>query len=142
MVTLKVNFEEETGLDAVDPLGDLTISDGVSTITIKTTYLDSWLAALIAGYNQSRVANHVTVEISEEPQPLLIDVSSEGLLSISYEDQTLIPQAREDLKAALKRAAESLLNALNPLPDVRRNTFLDPIREFISTETGEKRDVP
>ena len=41
MVTLKMSFEKETGLDAIDPLGDLTISDGVSTITIKTTYLDS-----------------------------------------------------------------------------------------------------
>ena len=35
MVTLKMSFEMETGLDAIDPLGDLTISDGVSTITIK-----------------------------------------------------------------------------------------------------------
>jgi len=95
--------------------------------------LDSWLAALIAGYNQSREANHVTVEISEEPQPLLIDVTPEGLLSISYGNKTLTPQAREDLKEALTRAAESFLCALDPLPDIQRNTFLNPIREFIST---------
>jgi hypothetical protein len=133
MFTLKVNFEKETGLDAIDPLGDLTISDGVSTITVKTTYLDSWLAALVAGYNQAREANHVTVEVPEEPQPLLIDVTPEGLLSISYENQTLIPQAPKELKAALRRAAQTLLSAVDTLPDSQRNTFLDPIREFIST---------
>jgi hypothetical protein len=132
MVALKVSFEKETGLDAIDPLGDLTISDGVSTITIKTTYLDSWLAALVAGYNQTRDANHVTVEVSEEPQPLFIDATPEGLLSISYENQTLIPQAPKELKAALKRAAQSLLSAVDPLPDGQRNTFLNPIREFVS----------
>jgi len=133
MLTVNVAFEKESGLDAIDPLGDLTISDGTSTITIKTTYLDSWLAALVAGCNQTREADHVVVEISEEPQPLLIDVTPEGLLSISYENQTLTPQAPKNLKAGLRRAAQSLLGAVDTLPDSQRNTFLDPIREFIST---------
>ncbi len=133
MLTVNVAFEKESGLDAIDSLGDLTISDGISTITIKTTYLDSWLAALVAGYNQTREADHVVLEISEEPQPLLIDVTPEGLLSISYENQTLAPQAPNNLKAGLRQAAESLLGAVDTLPDSQRNTFLDPIREFIST---------
>ncbi len=133
MLTVNVAFEKESGLDAIDSLGDLTISDGISTITIKTTYLDSWLAALVAGYNQTREADHVVLEISEEPQPLLIDVTPEGLLSISYENQTLAPQAPNNLKAGLRHAAESLLGAVDTLPDSQRNTFLDPIREFIST---------
>ena len=133
MLTVNVAFEKESGLDAIDSLGDLTISDGISTITIKTTYLDSWLAALVAGYNQTREADHVVLEISEEPQPLLIDVTPEGLLSISYENQTLAPQAPNNLKAGLRQAAESLLGAVDTLPDSQRNTFLDLIREFIST---------
>jgi hypothetical protein len=136
MLNINIDFEKETGLDAIDPLGDLTISDGISSIAIKTTYLDSWLAALISGYNQSRDANRVAVEISEEPQPLLIEVTPAGLLSISYENQTLVPQPPQDLKAALRGAAQYLLKALDSLPDSQRNTFLDPIREFISTESN------
>jgi hypothetical protein len=132
MLTINVNFEKETVIDAIDPLGDLTISDGISTIVMKTTYLDSWLAALISGYNQSRAANRIAVEISEEPHPLLIEVTPAGLLSISYENQRLVPQPRQDLKAALSDAAQYLLRALGSLPDGLRNTFLDPIREFIS----------
>ena len=91
------------------------------------------MAALVAGYNQTREADHVVVEISEEPQPLLIDVTPEGLLSISHENQALTPQAPNNLKAGLRQAAQSLLGAVDTLPDSQRNTFLDPIRDFIST---------
>jgi hypothetical protein len=132
MLNINIDFEKETGLDAIDPLGDLTISDGISTIAIKATFLDSWLAALISGYNQSRDASRVTVEISEEPQSLLIEVTPAGLLSISCENQKLLPQPPQDLKDALRDAAKTLLKALGSLPDSQRNTFLDPIREFIS----------
>lgn len=132
MLTIKLTFEEETGLDAIDPLGDVTISDGVSAFTIRTTYLDSWLAALISGYNQSRSADSVTVEVSEEPQPIKILGTPAGLLTISYENQTLQPQSAQDLKVALRNAAVDLLKALDGLPNDRRNNFLDPIRKFIA----------
>jgi hypothetical protein len=141
MLTIKITFEEETGHDAIDPLGDLTISDGISTIAIRTTYLDSWLAALISGYNQSRNENHVNVEVSEEPQQISINVLPSGLLSISYENQTLTPQPPQELKFALRGAAQYLLEALDTLPTSWRNTFLDPIREFISTESNGAAEV-
>jgi hypothetical protein len=132
MLTIKIAFEEETGLDAIDPLGDLTISDGASTIAIRTTYLDSWLAALISGYNRSRQTNHINVEVSEERQAISINILPSGLLSISYENQTLMPQLPQEVKVALKGAAQYLLRALDTLPSSHRNAFLDPIRKFIS----------
>jgi hypothetical protein len=133
MIDIKLAFEKEAGLDLMDPLGDITISDGSSSIVLNTTYLDSWLAALIAGYKRVRGANHVSVEVAEEPIALHIEVTPNGLLSISYEDQALIPQPPEALEAALKKASKFLLEALGTLPDGPRNSFLDPIREFIST---------
>lgn len=132
MLTIKLTFEKETGLDAIDPLGDVTISDGVSAFTIRTTYLDSWLAALISGYDQSCSANSVTVEVSEEPKPIKIMVTPTGLLTVSYENQALEPQPAQDLKVALQDAAKDLLKALNGLPNSRRNAFLAPIRKFVS----------
>jgi hypothetical protein len=133
MIDIKLALEKEAGLDLIDPLGDITISDGSSSIVLNTTYLDSWLAALIAGYKRVRGANHVSVEVAEEPIPLHIEVTPNGMLSISYEDQALIPQPPEALEAALKKASKFLLEALGTLPDGPRNSFLDPIREFIST---------
>ncbi len=47
MLTITVTFEEESGLDLDDPLGDISISDDQTTLVLKTTYLDSWLAAMI-----------------------------------------------------------------------------------------------
>jgi len=133
-----LTFEKETGLDVIDPLallplGDITISDGSSSIVLNTIYLDSWLAALIAGYKQVRGANQVPVEVADEPIALHIEVTPKGLLSISYENQALIPQPPEALEAALKKASKFLLEGLGTLPDSPRDSFLDPIRKFIST---------
>jgi hypothetical protein len=79
----------------------------------RTTYLDSWLAALITGYSQILHNKHVILEVSEEPHAMLFDVNGEGLLSISYRGLTLAPQVQEDLKTALMDAARSLLKALS-----------------------------
>jgi len=129
-----LTFEKETGLDVIDPLallplGDITISDGSSSIVLNTIYL----AALIAGYKQVRGANQVPVEVADEPIALHIEVTPKGLLSISYENQALIPQPPEALEAALKKASKFLLEGLGTLPDSPRDSFLDPIRKFIST---------
>lgn len=132
MLAIKLTFEDETGLDVIDPLGDVAISDGVSAFVIRTTYLDSWVAALIFGYDQTRSADSVSVEVSEEPKPITIRGTPPGLFTISYEDQTLQPQSRQDLKVAILNAARDLLTALDKLPNNRRNKFLDPIRQFVA----------
>jgi len=111
---------------AVNANNDLTISDGISTIVARTIFLDSLLAALIFGYNRSSTTNRVVVGISEEPQPLLIETTPEGLLSISYENQRLTPQPRPDLRVALLGAAQYLLRELASFPDSQRNAFSGP----------------
>ena len=133
MVDIKLTFEAETGLDGMDPLGDISISDGSSTIAERTTCLDWWLAALIEGYTQTRVSSHVSVDIRCERAPLHIEVTSNGLLLISYENKALSPQPPKDFEVALKKASRSFLEAIGNLPNAARNTSLDPIREFIST---------
>jgi hypothetical protein len=133
MIDIKLTLDKEIGPDGMDPLGDIAISDGSSTIVERTTYLDSWLAALIEGYNQTKSTNYVTVEVAEERAPIQIEVMSNELLIFSYASQALIPQTPEALETALKKAAKSFLEMIGSWPNARRNTFLDPIREFIST---------
>ncbi len=130
MLTITVTFEEESGLDLDDPLGDISISDDQTTLVLKTTYLDSWLAAMIEAFDQTQSVNHVEVKVAEEPFSLQVDINSLGLLSISYEGRTLTPQPREVVEAALKEAARFLLKSLSTLPDSERNTLLEPIMKF------------
>lgn len=131
MLSVEVNFEEESGRDAIDPLGEIRISDGHSAITIEMTYLDCWLAALIDAYDQTLVAKQVIVDSGVEPRPIQIDVSSDGLLSISYDDVILTPQPREAFKRELRKVSQSFLEAIVGLPGYSRNTTLDPIKKFV-----------
>jgi len=142
MLNIKIDFDQESdGRDEIDPLGDLTISDGASTIFAGTVYLDSFLAGLISAYNQSGAAAHVAVEIMEEPHLLLIETTPEGWLSISYENRKIAPQPRQDLKAALLVAARYLLRSLPGLPGSKRNSFINPIREFVAVQSnGDVKD--
>jgi hypothetical protein len=131
MLTVTFTFEEELDLDANDPLGDLSISDGRSVITIKTTFLDSWLVALIEAHDK-RNEDHMRVEVAEEPFFLRIDVDSSGLLTINDGKLSLSPQSRDAFYRALRTVSESFLRAVLVLPDGHRNTFLEPIKRFVS----------
>jgi len=42
VLTIKPIIDQEDGIDEIDVLGDLLISDSISTIALKTTFLD-WL---------------------------------------------------------------------------------------------------
>jgi len=53
MIDITLAFEKETGLDVVDPLGDVTISDGSSSIVLTTTYLDFMVGRFDCGIQPS-----------------------------------------------------------------------------------------
>jgi hypothetical protein len=133
LIDIKLNLDKEFGPDGMDPLGDIAISDGTSTIVERTTYLDSRLAALIEGYDQTKSTNCVTVEIAEVRAPFRIEVMSDGLLIFSYAGHALIPETPETIETGLMKAARSFLEMIGSWPNAGRNTFLDPIREFISS---------
>jgi hypothetical protein len=132
MLNVSITFDEETKLDAIDLLGDLRISDGHSTIMIATTFLDSWLVALIEAYDQTRTAGHVKVEVPEEHFFLQIDVGVSGLIAISDGKSTLQPQSRDAFYRALRAASEYFLKVVVVLPGSERNTLVETIKMFVS----------
>lgn len=113
----------------MDPLGKLVISDGDSEISIDTTYLDSWLAALIDGLQQLSATGHVRVD-TEEPKPIEIDVVPEGHLLISYKGKQVVAEGLKELELALRAAVSDFLAGIEDCPEASQNRLIDPIRRF------------
>jgi RHS repeat-associated protein len=133
MVKISFTFDDGAGVNAMDPVGDLIISDGRSDVVVKTTYLDSWLEALIRAYKRVRAEEHVTVRVPEEPQPILIDGLPDGRLTITRSGKAVLAEAPEALEAALKAVSRSFLDAIQELPETSRNKIIDPIRQFATS---------
>lgn len=130
MFKINYSFEEESGRDGLDPLGNISISDERSTILLRTTFLDSWFAALVDALEQIQIKKHVSVEIAEEPKALTLDVASGGQVFVTYAHEKVVAQTRQALQAALRTAACSFLAAVVGLPEANSNATLDPIRKF------------
>jgi hypothetical protein len=134
MLTIGCTFDEELGPGGVDPLGDVTISDGHSQIRIENTYLDSWLAALIDALQRLPSTPHVSVE-TEEPKPMQIDVAPDGSVPLTYNGQKVVARDRKELEFAVRSAANAFLEGLKNCSDASQNRILDPIRRFsVTTE--------
>ena len=129
-MTIKLNLDEEYGLDEIDVLGDLKISDGHSTIVVRTTFLDSWLAELINATDGLSKAGYIDVAVPEEPVPMRIELSTDKRVTLSREGQIVVADSISDFNAALKDAAKSLLDAVGELPRSHQNKILDAIREY------------
>jgi hypothetical protein len=130
MLTIKLDLDEEFGVDEIDVLGDLTISDGQSAIVVKATFLDSWLEELVSAANRLPSMGQVAVEAPEEPAPIRIELGSDKRITLSREGQIVVANSMADFNAALKDAAKSLLEKVDNLPRSRQNASLDPIREY------------
>lgn len=130
---IRCDFDPESGRSGIDPLGKLVISDGQSEILIAPTFFDSWLAALIDALERLRSSDHANVEVSEEAEPILVEVSTDGHLVFSHKDRKVIAEGPKEFENALFQAAKSFLDELQDSPDVWRNRFIDPIRRFVMT---------
>jgi len=133
VLTISCIFDEDFEPGGMDPLGKLVISDGESRIVVEPTYLDSWLASFIGALSRPRTTDHVSVEISEEPKPIQIDVTEDGHLAISYKDQKTFAKGPKEIEVALRAAVHSFLDVLKNSPEASQNRFIDPIRRFSAT---------
>jgi hypothetical protein len=136
VLTIKPIVDQEDGIDEIDVLGDLLISDTISTIVLKTTFLDSWLGALIEANAKLRDAGELVVNVSEELVPIQMHLKSDGRVVISYENRMVLAESPEAVDLALKDAAKSLLETVGNLPRSRMNTVLESIRLFSENEHG------
>jgi hypothetical protein len=138
VLTIKPIIDQEDGIDEIDVLGDLLISDAISTIVLKDTFLDSWLGSLIEANAKLRDVEQVVVNVPEEQESIRMQLRCDGLVAISFEDQTLLADSLDAVDLALKDAAKSLLDVVGSSPRSRMNTLLEPIRLFSENARGPR----
>lgn len=129
MLRINYSFDRELGPDGMDSLGDLSISDGRSEITITETYLDSWLAGFVEAISRLNTNRHAAVE-TEEPDLIELDLAADGHLAISFRGQTVIATGTREFESAVRAAVNSFLEVLNKYPDAWKNRDVNAIRRF------------
>ncbi|MEQ8974834.1 MAG: hypothetical protein RIE73_31175 [Coleofasciculus sp. C1-SOL-03] len=122
-------LDEEGGIDPIDPVGDIVISDGDRTIQEESTYLDSWFDALITGAKNITSVNSLVIDIAEEPHALRLTQVLQGL-QISYKDKTIWVAELDEFIKTLKQSATSFILKFNK-KEMDKNELLDKIRDFV-----------
>ncbi|MEQ8469065.1 hypothetical protein [Coleofasciculus sp. E1-EBD-02] len=105
-------LDEEGGIDPIDPVGDISISDGERTIQEESTYLDSWFDALIAVGKAIKSGNNLAVEIAEEPYNLKLELVSSGA-EISYKNKTILVNKVDEFIEVIRQSATGFVLKLN-----------------------------
>ena len=131
---IAINLDESEKIDPIDPIGDITIINNTTTITEKSTYLDSWFDALITGLKAVKQGKDITVEIVEEPEPIVFEPWEEGM-RISYRDKYISISQISEFTTALKIAANDFLNKLDSQVEFDSNDLLQVIRHFVNNES-------
>ncbi|MFB2875596.1 hypothetical protein [Floridanema aerugineum] len=131
---IAITLDKSEKIDPIDPIGDITITNNTTTITEKSTYLDSWFDALITGLKAVKQGKNIAVEIVEEPEPIVFEPWQEGM-RISYRDKYILISHISEFATALKIAANDFLNKLDYQSDFDYNDLLQVIRDFVNDES-------
>ena len=110
---------EEEGIDPIDLLGEIVLTDGQTTFRVEATYIDSWFEALIAGIKAIAAGNKLTVEVVEEPEPLIFE-PGDGTMKILYQGQALKINDIDEVVDSLKKSARTLIEQLNGLTGMEK----------------------
>src|SRR5215207_2815751 len=99
MLKIKLEFEAE-GFDPMNPIGEIEITDGTNKIWEEHAYLDSWLEALIKGLKEVEAARNVSLDLVEEPNPLVLQPENGGM-KLTYGETTLYVKSIADFRRTL-----------------------------------------
>lgn len=130
---IAITIDVSENIDPIDPIGDITITDGTTNITEKSTYLDSWFDALITGLKAVKQGKNITFEIVEEPEPIVFEPWEKGM-RISYGDRSISISQISEFTTALKIAANQFLNKFDSQSEFDSNDLLKVIRDFVDNE--------
>lgn len=138
MFTITCSFEEESGADAMNPLGDLEFADGHSILLISTTYLDSWLESMIEAINQIRTGATFEVSVPEERETLHLNVGADDRVTIRYENDVVVARDRQEFETALREACTHFLNGVSNQDESTRNPAIQRVRMFSQSTANDQ----
>lgn len=114
--------EEEIALEEL--VGDISIAHGEAVISEPGTYIDSWLEALALGLEGIRDGKRLSVEIVEEPDPLIFD-PQEGGVRLSYQNASIFVESIDEFSRCLQEAIEGFLSQLNKIEKLDSHELLN-----------------
>lgn len=122
-------FKNEEPLDHEALLGHIAITNDSGIIRAKNTYIDSWLDALIRGLREIQEGSHCAIDLIDEPDPLVFDISGKELF-ISYRGATVSAGSVQSFTQALRSAASLFLETVCEDAGETGNELLKEIRDF------------
>ncbi len=128
-MNIKVALDETTGVDSLDPSGEIVITDGRSFISEKHAYLDSWLNALIEGLKEVESGKTASIDLVEEPYPLIFEPTNGGI-RITYQGTALSLERIKEFREALRSAAQQFLNQAEAAGQAPESELITSIRQF------------
>jgi len=129
MFIIQVSVEEEGRVDRMDPSGEILISDGGVRIWEKHVYLDSWLDALITGLKEVEAGKSVSVDLVEEPDPLMLQPENGGI-KVTYRDTTVSVDSIDEFRRTLRNASMDFLRKWEAVDKVGETELSNSIRKF------------
>lgn len=119
-------------LEAIDPLGDITISDEKgNSIIIECTYLDSWLDALLSGFIKIKSETKAEIVVPEEPAHVYLEKYDSGL-TLSCSGVSTLSVTIDEMETALIATANEFVMEMRKLPRVETNTILSSIEDQVA----------
>lgn len=134
-------LDQDDGIDLIDPLGDIIITNNQSTLSVESTYLDSWFDVLINGLNSLQNNCKITLEIIEEPKVITFEPVLEGF-KISYGKEVLFFDNLNEFYQSLLKSAQEFLSQLKQTQKNCSNlSILNKIDNFIEQSTDKMQNA-
>lgn len=124
-------YKNDEALDPDALLGHIALTDGSSTIKAMNTYIDSWIHALVQGLGKLQPESRCVVDLIDEPDPLVFNVS-DGSVLLSYGSATINAGSIENFTITLKSAASILLDLVHEGTSEITSKMLEDIQTFVS----------
>ena len=116
MSYLQWELDTEDGLDAHDPLGNISIIGDEGKLEEKCTYIDAFLEALVEGVEQMEVGKTINIDPLVEPNDLEFDCTS-NVLKINYGNQQVTISNPWQFAEDVQKVIEELIEVLDELAD-------------------------
>ena len=126
-INCTLEWEDEEQLE--EAYGQIVINDGSNQIIDDSVFLYEWIEALITALQQARVTGQASVEMIDEPHPILI-TQNEERIRISYEDSVAEAESIDDIERALRIAIKDLLEKVERIGKPEESVILQMIRRF------------
>lgn len=124
---MQIQFSfDDNEVDAVEPLGSVTISEGAESLHVETVWLDDFFQGLVQAYDTALAGGTASVELDSEPDFILMTSIGKGL-RVEYAGASVQLTDLSEFGENLRMACFKLVNSI---PDRERNPILVRLTQF------------